>query len=47
MIFNVLKVQEGRWHRLDEYGLVLLVRAGDRFVNGDLVERSEERKDAA
>jgi hypothetical protein len=38
---------EGRWHRPNSYQLVPLVRAGARFVNGELVERIEEQKDAA
>lgn len=47
MIFKVLEAAEGRWRRLNGYRLVPLVRAGARFVNGELVERSEEEKDAA
>ena len=47
MIFKVLEAQEGRWRRLTGYRLIPLVRAGARFVNGELVERSEEQKDAA
>ncbi len=47
MIFKVLEAQEGRWRRLNGYRLIPLVRAGARFVNGELVERSEEQKDAA
>ena len=47
MIFEVLEAQEGRWRRLNGYRLIPLVRAGARFVNGELVERSEEQKDAA
>lgn len=46
MIYKLLEAQEGRWRRLNGYRLVPLVRAGARFVNGELVERSEE-KDAA
>jgi len=46
MIFKLLEAAEGRWRRLNGYRLVPLVRAGARFVNGELVERSEE-KDAA
>lgn len=46
MIFKLLEAQEGRWRRLNGYRLVPLVRAGARFVNGELVEESEE-KDAA
>src|SRR5215203_863154 len=47
MIFKLLEAQEGRWRRLNDYRLIPLVRAGARFVNGELVERSEQEKDAA
>jgi putative transposase len=47
MIFKLLEAAEGRWRRLNGYRLVPLVRAGARFVNGELVERSEEEKEAA
>lgn len=47
MIFKLLEAQEGRWRRINGFHLVPLVRAGARFVNGELVERSEEQKDAA
>jgi putative transposase len=46
MIFKLLEAAEGRWRRLNGYRMVPLVRAGARFVNGELVERIEE-KDAA
>ena len=46
MIFKLLEAAEGRWRRLNGYKLVPLVRAGARFVNGELVEGIEE-KDAA
>ncbi|MDQ4063732.1 MAG: hypothetical protein M3122_07570 [Actinomycetota bacterium] len=46
MIYKLLEAQEGRWRRLNGYRLVELVRAGARFVNGELAERSEA-KDAA
>jgi transposase-like protein len=46
MIFKLLEAAEGRWRRLNGHHLVSLVRAGAVFVNGELVERSEE-KDAA
>jgi hypothetical protein len=45
MIFKLLEAAEGR-RRLNGYRLIPLVRAGARFVNGELVEESEE-KDAA
>ena len=44
MIFQLLEAAEGRWRRLNGHHVVCLVRAV--FVNGELVERSEE-KDAA
>jgi len=43
MIFKLLEAQEGRWRKLNGYKLVPLVRAGARFVNGQLAERSEEK----
>jgi putative transposase len=46
MIFKLLEAAEGRWRRLNAPHLVALVRAGAEFVNGELVEGSEE-KDAA
>ncbi len=46
MIYKLLEAAEGRWRRLNGYRLIPLVRAGARFVNGELVERTEE-KDAA
>ncbi len=46
MIFKLLEAQEGRWRRLNGYRLVPLVRAGAKFVNGELVERNEEKEAA-
>ena len=46
IIFKLLEAAEGRWCRLSGYRLVPLVRSGARFVNGELLERNEE-KDAA
>jgi putative transposase len=46
MIFKLLEAAEGRWRRINGYESVPLVRAGAEFVNGELVERREE-KDAA
>lgn len=46
MIVKLFEATEGRWRRLNGYRLVPLMRAGARFVNGELLERSEER-DAA
>ncbi len=47
MIFKLMEAAEGRWRRLTGAHLVALVRAGARFVNGELVEGSSEEKDAA
>jgi putative transposase len=49
MIYKLLEAAEGRWRKLNGSQLVALVRAGARFVNGELVEGSEknEEKDAA
>ena len=46
-IFKLLEAPEGRWRRLNGYKLVPLVRAGAKFVNGELVEGIEEEKVAA
>jgi putative transposase len=46
MIYKLLEAAEGRWRRINGAHLVPLVRAGAKFVNGELVERIEE-KDAA
>ena len=43
MIFKLMEAAEGRWRRLNAPHLVALVRAGARFVNGELVEGSEEK----
>jgi putative transposase len=49
MIFKLMEAAEGRWRRINGYELVPLVRARAKFINGELVERSEENeaKDAA
>ena len=46
MIFKLMEAAEGRLRKLNGYRLEPLVRAGARFLNGELAERSEE-KDAA
>ncbi len=46
MCFKLLEVAEGRWRRVNAPELVALVRAGAKFVNGQLVERTD-REDAA
>jgi putative transposase len=49
MIYKLMEAAEGRWRKLTGSHLVALVRAGAKFVNGELVEGSEknEEKDAA
>jgi putative transposase len=49
MIYKLLEAAEGRWRKLTCSHLVALVRAGAKFVNGELLEGSEknEEKDAA
>src|SRR6266498_3579674 len=46
MAFKLLQAAEGRWRRVNAPELVALVRVGATFVNGKLVERSED-EDAA
>ena len=46
MCFKLIEVAEGRWRRVNAPELVALVRAGAKFVNGRLVERTD-REDAA
>jgi putative transposase len=46
MCFKLIEAAERRWRRLNAPELVALVRAGAKFVNGRLVERSD-REDAA
>lgn len=46
MVFKLLEAAEGRWRKVNAPQLVALVRAGAKFVNGKLVERSKG-KDAA
>jgi transposase-like protein len=43
MIFKLMEAAEGRWRRINGSYLVPLVRAGAKFLNGELVERSEEK----
>jgi transposase-like protein len=47
LIFKLMEAAQGRWRKLTGSHLVALVRAGARFVNGELVEGSSEEKDAA
>lgn len=46
MCFKLIEVAEGRWRRVNASELVALVRAGAKFVNGRLIERTD-REDAA
>ena len=46
MIYKLIEAAEGRWRKLTGAHSVALVRAGARFVDGELVEGSEQ-KDAA
>ena len=46
MIFKLMEAAQGRWRRLNGHHLVALVRAGAKFVNGELVVENQE-KDAA
>ena len=46
MCFKLIEVAEGRWRRVNAPELVALVRAGAKFVNGRLVERTDQ-EDAA
>ena len=46
MCFKLIEVAEGRWRRVDAPEHVPLVRAGAKFVNGRLVERTDQ-EDAA
>ena len=43
MIFKLMEASERRWRRLNGPHLVALVRAGAKFLNGELVERDEEK----
>jgi putative transposase len=47
MIYTLMEVAEGRWRKLTGSHLVALVRAGARFVNGELVGGSAQDKNAA
>jgi putative transposase len=44
--FKLLEAAERRWRRVNAPELVALVRAGAKFVNGGLVERTDQ-EDAA
>jgi putative transposase len=46
MCFKLIEAAEGRWRRVNAPELVALVRVGAKFVNGRLVERTNQ-EDAA
>lgn len=46
MTFKLLEAAEGRWRRINGPELVALVRAGAKFVNGKLVERTDQENAA-
>jgi hypothetical protein len=41
MVFKLVESAQARWRAVTAPHLVALVRAGSRFENGQLVERSE------
>ncbi len=43
MVFKLVESAQARWRAITAPKLVALVRAGARFENGHLVERSEAR----
>jgi hypothetical protein len=43
MAFKLIEAAQGRWRAVNAPQLVALVRAGEVFVNGQLVERPDER----
>jgi hypothetical protein len=42
MAFKLIESAQNRWRAVNALHLVALVRAGARFVNGQLVERPDE-----
>jgi hypothetical protein len=42
MAFKLIESAQDRWRAVNAPYLVALVRAGARFVNGELVERPDE-----
>lgn len=46
MTFKLLEAAEGRWRRINGPELVAVVRAGAKFVNGKLVERTDQENAA-
>ena len=47
MAFKLIMAAQDRWRAVNAPHLVALVRAGARFVNGKLVERSDDQQTAA
>ena len=46
MAFKLIEAAQDRWRAVNAPHLVALVRAGATFVNGKLVERSEDQQAA-
>ncbi len=44
MAFKLIEAAQDRWRAVNAPHLVALVRAGATFVNGELVERSEDQQ---
>ncbi len=47
MTFKLAEAAQARWRRINAPQLVAVVRAGARFIDGQLPERREEPKDEA
>ena len=47
MAFQLIMAAQDRWGAVNAPHLVALVRAGARFVNGQLVERSQDQHAAS
>ncbi len=45
MAYKLLDAAQERWRKVNAPHLVALVRAGARFIDGQLLERSEPRPD--
>ena len=45
MAFKLLEAAQETWRKVNAPHLVALVRAGARFIDGQLLERSETRDD--
>jgi len=47
MAYKLLRAAEERWRRVDGHELVALVRAGARFIDGQLIERDDTQHEEA